>query len=279
MKRNGFVLVLALMLRSVGGMGQNNPVTDFSPIIPHDRLPNAKAEGAGENLIYDVDLYHGTANVRIPIFDYKLDGMDLGVSLSYDCRGIKVDQIASTAGLGWTLNAGSIIERNLAGVEDEYALEPLSAWTPPFNPETTKWWKVNPIAGTWVRNQYMSRPHDSEKDILQVNLAGRSLEAIPTFNVMSDTWKMLVTSPKSELRFQIRYATSSNWQGSINTPPSEIIDGQPRVGIKVNDSINYFRFNIRDEKGHEFEFDRGDYQYKMHSYPYKGEVSASPKFA
>src|ERR1044072_5218716 len=84
-----------------------------------------KASGASSGLsgIYNVDLYTGTAGINIPIYDYSLDGLPLGVSLSYDTRGIRVDQVASACGLGWNLNAGGYIERTVYGIEDDQIID------------------------------------------------------------------------------------------------------------------------------------------------------------
>ena len=62
----------------------------------------ASSSGTGGSMgsLYSPDMFTGTVNVNIPIYSYAIDGLDLGVSLGYNTKGIKVDQIASEVGLG-----------------------------------------------------------------------------------------------------------------------------------------------------------------------------------
>lgn len=81
-------------------------------------LPNS-SYGTTGNQIYNVDLFTGTASITIPIWDYQVDGLDVGVSLNYSARGIKVDDMASSIGLGWNLNYGSSLTRDVRVFDDD----------------------------------------------------------------------------------------------------------------------------------------------------------------
>lgn len=76
--------------------------------------------------IYNVDLYTGTASVNIPIYGYSAGNVDFNISIGYDARGIKVDQIQSAVGIGWSLNLGGSITREVNGIEDEIVINPDS---------------------------------------------------------------------------------------------------------------------------------------------------------
>lgn len=78
--------------------------------------PNAASLGTYG--YYDASLYTGSVNIPIPIFTINLDGKDFPITLSYLSSGTKVAQEASWAGLGWTLNVGGAIVRNLRGIDD-----------------------------------------------------------------------------------------------------------------------------------------------------------------
>lgn len=67
-----------------------------------------------------VSMYTGSPNISIPV--YTLGGKDISVpiSLSYDASGIKVTQVASQVGLGWNLNAGGAVTRQIVGRPDDY---------------------------------------------------------------------------------------------------------------------------------------------------------------
>ena len=53
-----------------------------------------------------VDLFHGLPTIEIPIYTIECGELSLPITLSYHAGGIKVDQIATWVGLGWSLNAG-----------------------------------------------------------------------------------------------------------------------------------------------------------------------------
>ncbi len=70
-----------------------------------------------------VSLYTGSSNINIPLHTINLNNFTLPVSLSYQSSGLKVDEIASFVGAGWTLNATGVISRTLYGLPDEYSGE------------------------------------------------------------------------------------------------------------------------------------------------------------
>jgi hypothetical protein len=66
------------------------------------------------------NLYSGTPNISIPIANLKAREIDVPISLTYDASGIKVEQIATWIGLGWNLNAGGMVTRQVNGLPDDY---------------------------------------------------------------------------------------------------------------------------------------------------------------
>ena len=69
---------------------------------------------------YDVNLYTGTPNISIPLHSHQGREMALPVALTYDASGIKVGQLATSAGLGWNLQVGGRISRITNGAPDDY---------------------------------------------------------------------------------------------------------------------------------------------------------------
>lgn len=92
----------------------DNGVTPNLNIIPTS--PNTAALGAYG--VVPVDLHTGTISVSVPIYEINLDGKVIPISLSYRTTGVKVAQEASSVGLGWVLNAGGCIVRNIKGLDD-----------------------------------------------------------------------------------------------------------------------------------------------------------------
>lgn len=109
-----FLLISVLFfIFSEYSQGQN----DKQPanfIIPSS--PNAESLG-----IYGatpVSPYTGVPNISIPIYEINLDGKIIPINLAYHASGIKVNQEASWVGLGWSLNAGGCIVKEVRGSDD-----------------------------------------------------------------------------------------------------------------------------------------------------------------
>lgn len=61
----------------------------------------------------------GTASVVIPLYEYKRGIVDMPVRLVYNATGIKPKSIEGTAGMGWQLDAGGAIVRQVRGLPDD----------------------------------------------------------------------------------------------------------------------------------------------------------------
>lgn len=64
---------------------------------------------------YPVDLSTGLVKNEMPIYTIKTPKLELPISISYHSSGIKVNDISSSIGLGWTLNAGGMISIDARG--------------------------------------------------------------------------------------------------------------------------------------------------------------------
>lgn len=78
-----------------------------------------EASSLGKYGEWPVSYYTGTTNVSVPIYQIKTGGFELPIQLSYHMGGIKVDEVPSWTGTGWTLNAGGVITRSIIGIADE----------------------------------------------------------------------------------------------------------------------------------------------------------------
>ena len=68
----------------------------------------------------EVSMYSGIPQIAVPIHTYQGREMELGISLSYDASGIKVEDQASYVGLGWNLAVGGRITRITNGLPDDF---------------------------------------------------------------------------------------------------------------------------------------------------------------
>jgi hypothetical protein len=66
-----------------------------------------------------VGLNTGVPDISLPLYNIQSSKLSYPLSISYHASGIRVDDIASPVGLGWSLNSGGIITRVMRGRADE----------------------------------------------------------------------------------------------------------------------------------------------------------------
>lgn len=80
-------------------------------------IPSSPEAGAlGKYAEWPVSMYTGVPNINIPLYGIKIQGVDLPIGLSYHSGGVKVDDVSSWAGVGWSLTAGGAITRTVVGL-------------------------------------------------------------------------------------------------------------------------------------------------------------------
>lgn len=216
------------------------------------------SQGSSIDKVYSVDMYTGSMGVNIPIFDYSVDGLSLGVSIGYDARGIKLDQRATSLGLGWDLSAGGSIEREVFGIEDEGVRT-----DDPNDPNA-------PLhVGNWVGhfnsdNGGEDTKDDAKYDLFKANFAGRSVEFMMEWDV---TQTVLVPRvfPKSELKIEVKIERQAGYLPW--TPWTTQSDLKPMAFryYRMNLNDNHVTFIIADEQGNKFYFGRGEFYNELHS--------------
>ena len=77
-----------------------------------------QAEAIEKNANYSVDYSTGVPNISIPLYEIKVGNCTLPISINYHASGIKVQDMATPVGLGWTLNAGGVVNRQVRGTQD-----------------------------------------------------------------------------------------------------------------------------------------------------------------
>lgn len=117
-KRNLIFVVTSLVLFTKS-IGQTNSdflsLKNFTPPSPE----SAAMERYGD---IPVDLSSGLVQISVPIYEVKSRQLSLPISLSYHASGIKVQDMSTPVGLGWVLNAGGSVSRNVVGKADENGL-------------------------------------------------------------------------------------------------------------------------------------------------------------
>jgi hypothetical protein len=116
MKR--LLLFLSAILYSFAvlyGQSTNTSQSFIPTLIP----PSPNTSSLGKYANWPVNLYTGTTNISIPIYSLQVRGFSVPVTLNYHPSGIKVGEVASWVGLGWSLEAGGAISRSVRGLPDE----------------------------------------------------------------------------------------------------------------------------------------------------------------
>ncbi|HEY9001780.1 MAG TPA: hypothetical protein VIM89_10540 [Mucilaginibacter sp.] len=155
-----------------------SPLPDEGTVIsnPAPASPDAASLGKYGNI--PVSLYTGVPNISIPLYTIKSGDLNMPVSLSYHSGGNKVEEMASSVGLGWSLNAGGVITRTIRGKPDEELNGFLN------QPSATQ---INSMIGHWTTlsstqqgqldyylNATADGTLDSEPDIYNFNFCGYS---------------------------------------------------------------------------------------------------------
>ncbi|MEP0986839.1 RHS repeat domain-containing protein [Ekhidna sp.] len=92
--------------------GQDSFLPEYNP-------PSPEASSLGKYGEHEVSLFTGTPSINIPLHTIQTGRINVPISLSYHASGVKVSDIASRIGLGWSLNAGGVITRTVRGQRDE----------------------------------------------------------------------------------------------------------------------------------------------------------------
>ncbi|MDR6764318.1 hypothetical protein J2Y38_004551 [Flavobacterium sp. 2755] len=102
---------------SIKALAQNEKPSSYFPnVVPPP--PNSATLGRYGQV--PLNQFTGNAHISIPLLDLKSNSLSLPISLSYCSDGIKVDQYESNVGMGWALNAGGVVTRQVQDYPDNY---------------------------------------------------------------------------------------------------------------------------------------------------------------
>lgn len=192
MNRNlKFLIVLSIILVSWTSRSQVEPseghAIDFNNVnMPAS--PTASALNAVENT--NVNNATGVPSISIPLYSFELDGVSVPISLSYDATGVKVNQMATSVGLNWSLIAGGQVSRTVRAKPDEREgwfdpdHRPLTQdWYNSYDPNDAQPWQAA-MRGTYVEHfeDGFARNNDHMPDQFNYTCLGYSGSFIYTFD-------------------------------------------------------------------------------------------------
>ena len=186
------ILFITFVLINIYFFGQDNIGDEDNPGLPNIIPPSPTAYELGKYGQIPVGLFTGTPNVNIPLYTYRTKNLALPISLSYSSNGLKVDQLSSNVGLGWSLNIGGVVTRIVRDIDDDecnlfFPEEDLAG--SPGN---------NPMALEYFHNA-SSPDNDSEPDLYMYNFNGH------TGKFVFDNDKKIILIPHDDIRIETIY--------------------------------------------------------------------------
>lgn len=160
----------------------NTGLGDYVPAAPN-------MASLGQYSDVPVNLASGIPRIGVPFGSVTDGGLSINIGLSYHASGIRVDQMASSAGLGWTLNAGGAITRTVKGLADD---------------RTDGYYTAGHLVNnsTYRANQVRNGDLDGQSDVYSFNAAGH------TGKFYFDANHDVVMVPLADYKIEEEYSSS-----------------------------------------------------------------------
>jgi YD repeat-containing protein len=228
-----------------GAVTNNNILYNKTPQISS---PNAAA--LEKYVEFPTAAYTGVPDISIPIYSLGIKGVQVPIGLSYHASGIKVDEVSSDIGTGWSLLAGGAVSILPNGIMDEVSGFPnigagnfdkiknntlQSGYTGGVITCTTAELYNDPITDPDPYGLYsggdiallggvIRETHDTEADVYSFNIPGKAGK------FFLDETGVYRTIPYSEVKIE------------------RLIVSSFPAGYKITDETgNIFEFTIREE--------------------------------
>lgn len=260
------IVTTGILLALTGGVakGQNEFVSlkNFTP-------PSPEAAALGRYGDVPVNLSSGVPEISMPVYEIKSGSLSLPVSLSYHASGNKLNDVATPVGLGWVLNAGGSISRNVVGLADEKGI--LTSTTTYVNRSSLVNKRYNGTDYTYLEN-LSNGSWDTQSDIYSFNagsISGRfvydvdkNLHFTPmdvqlkiTFN--SDTTFTVLDDGGNKYQFTEKERTYNQVGPGFNITAWQL---SSIVSADKTDTIKFFYVNAAD---YEETFESHNYSIKV----------------
>lgn len=119
-------LILSLVILLVNKVYSQFPETEIPSFV--DPRPGNELVATPDVMAFQkynfmpVNLYTGKVQVNIPIYEINSGKIKVPISITYNSGGVKVEDVASNVGLGWNLNAGGAITKEVRDLDDQYQI-------------------------------------------------------------------------------------------------------------------------------------------------------------
>ncbi|MGU3377685.1 hypothetical protein, partial [Chryseobacterium sp. M5A1_1a] len=170
MKRKIITLGTLLLLNLVVQAQSNK-------IIPSVIAPNIDANALGVFDKQSVNLSTGTPNIEVLFHTIRVGDLELPIKLQYDASGIKVGQMATSVGLGWSINNSGILTQEVRDKIDGQSTNIIQQYvnTPTIDGR-------NAILYNYEHLNQAYTGTDLETDIYTVNYFGNTIPFFYNYN-------------------------------------------------------------------------------------------------
>jgi hypothetical protein len=172
--------------------------------------PSPEAASLGKYAAWPVNLYTGTTGVDIPLHTMSSQSITIPVSISYHASGNRVGDLASSVGLGWTLNAGGAVMRSVKGLPDDQD-NGFFKFREKYSNKNDLTSPVNPGESFNQNLSWMADGHqDPEHDTYTISVLGKSYTVLFKGSGTSD----FVTIPQSHLDIHFDFVAET-WKVTL----------------------------------------------------------------
>ncbi|MBO9674716.1 MAG: RHS repeat protein [Sphingobacteriaceae bacterium] len=260
-------LLAIILFASVTAFAQHG-MEDYSPVAKQIIPPSPEGATLGKYGTIPISLFEGRMNYDIPIYNLEAGNINIPISVNYSSSGIKVSEIASNVGLGWTLMAGgaiTIVVNDKPDLDISYSKNlPINPLT--FNPNTED---VNNPDYLFARS-YSTQDslYDTEPDNFYYNFCGISGKFL-----MNSDRTTFFCNPVNNLKIQytevgfVIYDDKGTryefFESEITNMTEECVFGatNPR-DFRKSAKTTFYLTKIKDSNGIEINLSYEEYPYK-----------------
>jgi len=112
-----FVFLIMLVTSVTSNAQSNNDLYKFIPQYDPPKSPNAAS--FEKYTAMPVTYQTGQVGLSIPLVNFTVDGLIVPITIRYSNTGLRISDVASSVGLGWNLDAGGMITRDVKSIPDD----------------------------------------------------------------------------------------------------------------------------------------------------------------
>ena len=192
--------------------------------------------------------------VKIPLYNIDIEGLKLPIYLTYDNSGIKVNELPSTVGLKWQLNAGGMIKREVNHIPDEFQGKTSIVSEESQGTTIYGWfyddWTIFNFEGEYYGNpafgHQLSAYHDASPDLYHFQASNGDYSVFSFEKIFDDP-----TSQQSDFELS-KFDISKNQNYKIGGRIPNV------VGVRTDcDDCSIADYKLTSDSGVEYLFEKG----------------------